>query len=196
MARALLTEISNDVMNDNGGVLWSIVKGEQLEYPIVLNFIQNALTGYSYECVLVEALNVALQTAPPTSHKPGGIQTILPIRVPTFTGSWSSVAAYGADEIVLYSGTYYRRYYGGSAVDAVPPDISTLWAVTALNTVYVQFPSSVGATWTVQPQVDSPSYAFFELRVTETFGTFKRTWKPVRGVVELLFSPTDAVADV
>jgi len=34
------------------------------------------------------------------------------------------------------------------------------------------------------------------LRVTESFGVYPRTWKPVRGMVELLFSPTHEVPDV
>ena len=41
MARSQLTEISEDLNTDSGSVLWSLVRGEQLEFPITMNFIEN-----------------------------------------------------------------------------------------------------------------------------------------------------------
>lgn len=196
MARSLLVEVTTDLNTDSGSVLWSFIKGEQLEYPVALNFIANALTGYTYECVVVEGLNVALQTTPPITNKPGGIQTTLTVRVPVLQGTWNSANAYGQDDVVLYAGSYYRRVFGGTSVDVGLPSVSPYWVLTTLSTVFVQFPATLGSTWAIQPSVGCPSYGFFELRVTENFGVgFRRTWKPVRGMVELLFSPTAEVAD-
>ena len=39
MARAKLNEITEELISDSGAVLWSFVRGEQLEYPIVLNLL-------------------------------------------------------------------------------------------------------------------------------------------------------------
>ena len=40
MARSRLTNTSQDLISDGGAVVWSFVKGEQLEFPITLNFIE------------------------------------------------------------------------------------------------------------------------------------------------------------
>jgi hypothetical protein len=121
----------------------------------------------------------------------------LVVRVPTNAGTWSAVAAYNREDVVLYNGLYYRLLYGAARISALLPNVDPLWEVTTLNIIYVQFPSTLGYAWTIQPTTTFSSYGFFELRVTEpTMSLFTRTWKPVRGMVEILFSPTDLVADV
>jgi hypothetical protein len=60
--------------------------------------------------------------------------------------------------------------------------------------VYIQFPDDLAGGWAVQPGVNFNTYGFFELRVTEPLDAIlTHTWKPVRGMVEMLFSPTEAV---
>lgn len=195
MARTSINTIKEDPISDSGSILWSFVKGEQLEFPITLNFLTNALSGYTYEAVVVEGLNVANQLTAPLVHKPAGVQTTLTVRVPTDRGTWDSGSAYNREEVVLYSGTYYRLLSGTARINATTPNLDPLWAVTVPNKIYVQFPASLASTWEVSPIVSGPVYGFFELRVTEP-GTavYVRTWKPVRGMVEILFSPTDIVA--
>lgn len=196
MARSRLTSPKNDLINDGGAVLWSFVKGEQLEFPVTINFIADATLGYTYEAVVIEADNVLGQISPPTTVKPGGVQTVLPVRVPELVGVWSATAAYTQAEVVSYNNKYYELTSGIARVSAVTPDLDPLWTETALNKVYIQFPSTLGATWGVQPQISVPSYGFFELRITEPANpVFRKTWKPVRGMVEILFSPTDVVPD-
>lgn len=193
MARSSLTSIEQDLIDDGGSVLWSFIKGEQLEYPITLNFVTNALTGYTYEAVVVEADNVAGQTSRPTTHKTGGVQTVLVVRTPTLLGTWSAATTYALENIVLYNGIYYRSLSAGN-LNNTPSAVSIYWAQTTINTIYVQFPSTLGSTYAVSAQVGSPIYGFFELRVTEPAGTiYQKTWKPIRGMVEILFSPTDIV---
>jgi len=203
MARARLTEIKQDVINDGGAVLWSFVKGEQLEFPITLQFLTdstfkgNPALDYQFEAVVVEALNVPLQEAKPTTVKVGGVQTTLTVRVPLLRGTWSAATAYNKEDIVFYTNKYYKLISGVNRVSATTPDIDPLWAETARSIIYVQFPSTLGSAWSPQPEVNDPRYGFFELRVTEpTDVIFTRTFKPVRGMVEILFSPTDVVADV
>jgi hypothetical protein len=79
----------------------------------------------------------------------------------------------------------------------LPTEDTDRWSETVLNKIYVQYPATLGSTWSVKPTVTSNTYGFFELRVTEpTDIIFSRTFKPIRGMVELLFSPTDEVTDV
>jgi hypothetical protein len=201
MARSRLTDTTQDLIADGGSVLWSLVKGEQLEFPITLNFIADASVkpdnNYVYEVVVIEAANVVGQTERPTAVRTGGVQTTLFVRLPVYVGTWQSTETYNKEEVVKYNNKYYKLISGAGVVDATAPNTSALWAETVLNRIYVQFPASLGSTWTVKPIVDSPAYGFFELRVTEpTDQIFTRTFKPVRGMVELLFSPTDATADV
>lgn len=198
MARERINTRSNDLISDSGAVLWSIIKGEQLEFPIVVDFlVDTTVAGYVFEAVIVEGANVAAQEDPPVTRKTGGVETTLTVRVPTFEGNWSAVEAYDMEDVVLYGGIYYKLLNGAAYVNTATPDEDEQWEVTTLNTIYVQFPSSVASTWEIAPIVDSPVYGFFELRITEPFNPiYQRTWKPVRGMVEVLFSPTDIVPDV
>lgn len=200
MARSRLTNTTQDLITDSGAVLWSFVKGEQLEFPITLNFVEDASVkpsnNYVYEAVVVEANNILRQTDRPTDIRTGGIQTRLFVRLPIYLGTWQAASAYNKEEVVLYAGKYYKLIQGSGRISATLPDVDPLWTETALNKIYLQYPSTLAATWSVQPVVDSPVYGFFELRVTEpTDQIFTRTFKPVRGMVEILFSPTDATTD-
>jgi hypothetical protein len=196
MARSRLINPTNDLINDGGAVLWSFVKGEQLEFPVTINFITNATAGYTYEAVVIEADNIASQDTPPTTAKSGGIQTTLVVRVPPLVGTWASGSAYTQGEVVLYNSKYYELSSGIARVNATTPDIDPLWTETLLNKVHIQFPSTLGSAWGVQASVGYPVYGFFELRITEPNNpVFRKTWKPVRGMVEILFSPTDVVPD-
>jgi hypothetical protein len=128
---------------------------------------------------------------------PSGIHTTLTVRRPTYLGTWDPNAAYNKEEIVLHNTIYYKLLGGVARMFPTVPSADPLWEVTTLNTVYIQFPSTLAGTWSVQAAVGKPVYGFIELRVTEpTDPVFTRTWKPVRGLVEILFSPTDVVADV
>jgi hypothetical protein len=196
MARALLTSSPTELMTDSGSVLWSIIKGEQLEYPIIIDFLDN-VTGYTFEAAVVEAYNIEFQTERPIMSMPDGIQNSLTVRLPVFIGIWDPVQSYNMEEVVSYNGTYYKLIAGVAFVDATAPDISPYWVETAMNIVYVQFPAALGNNYAEQPTVGHPVYGFFELRVTEPAGTiYQRTWKPVRGMVQILFSPTDVVPDI
>jgi hypothetical protein len=200
MARSRLTNTTQDLIADSGAVLWSFVKGEQLEFPVSLNFVEDASVklnnNYVYEAVVVEAANIRGQTERPVTTKDGGVQTRLFVRLPVFLGAWQSAAAYNKEDVVFYNNKYYKLASGSGRVNATVPSSDPRWIETALNIIYLQFPATLASTWGVQPLVDSPVYGFFELRVTEPQDQiFTRTFKPVRGMVEILFSPTDVTAD-
>jgi|SaaInl4_135m_RNA_FD_contig_71_898004_length_16358_multi_5_in_0_out_0_3 hypothetical protein len=197
MARARFPDTTTDLISDSGNLLWSFAQGEQLEFPITLNFIEDiTVVGYVYEAAIVEGLNVPDQTSAPDDIRSGGVTDALVVRVPTLIGTWDPAVAYNKEEIVLAGSVYYKLLGGASRVEATAPASDPLWEVTSLSKIYVQFDAAIAATWAVQPSVSNPAYGFFELRVTEpTDAVFTRTWKPVRGVVELLFSPTHVTAD-
>lgn len=200
MARSRLTDPTLDLVTDAGAVLWSMVKGEQMEFPITLNFISDATVkasgNYVYEAVVVEAKNILGQADKPTAIQPGGITTRLFVRLPRLAGVWAAATSYNKEEVVLYNGLYYKLTAGIARTSAVTPDLDAKWEVTVLNKIYVQFPNTLGTTWSVQPLPDSATYGFFELRVTEPVdAVFTRTFKPVRGMIEILFSPTDETSD-
>ena len=196
MARSKLTETKDDVIEDSGSVLWSFVKGEQLEFPAILNFVRDVTAGYTYEAVVVEADNIPEDEKVPTAIRPGGVQTKLVVRVPSNRGMWDPDQAYSKEEIVSYNGESYKLTYGVARISSVSPDLDSAWAKADLNRVYLQFPKTLGATWSVQPTVGYPVYGFFELRVTAPADSiFQRTWKPIRGMVQILFSPTEIVPD-
>jgi len=195
MARSRLTVTRADLINDSGSVLWSFVLGEQLEYPIVLDFIEEGPEFYEYEAVVVESDNFEFQTSFPITIKPNGAQTTLVARAPAIRGTWDPPQAYNTGDVVMHAEKYYEKEYTGSeaVIDGTAPDVSSDWTEIEGARIYVQFPKELGTDWALEPTVGNPVYGFFELRVTETFGTYPRTWKPVRGMVELLFSPTHIV---
>jgi hypothetical protein len=194
MARAKLIEPTTDLIEDSGSVLWSFIKGEQLEFPAVLSFLQSADSTYEYEAVVLEALNVIEQTEKPTVLRPSGVNVNIGVRTLTNRGTWDPPQAYNREELVSYNGLYYRLSAGVGRINNTPPDVDPLWVVATNNTIYLQFPSTLGTGWTVQPAIGYPVYGFFELRVTEPSGSvFRKTWKPLRGMVELHFSPTDVI---
>jgi hypothetical protein len=196
MARAKLTQISEDVISDPGAVLWSFVKGEALEFPILLDFLApgQLVDNYTFEAVVIEADNLTDQLDKPASVRTGGVQTTLVVRKPNYQGSWAAATAYDYENYVLYNNKYYRLLNGVARVSSTTPDIDPYWEETTMNRVYIQFPSSLAASWTVQPTVAGDVYGFFELRVTEPNNSvFVRTWKPTRGMVEIGYSPTDVV---
>lgn len=196
MARSRINNTTNDLITDGGAVLWSFIKGEQLELPIKLDFIADATIGYSYEAVVMEAANIAgqQQTTRPVGVQANGVEDTLYVRVPVYRGTWDPPQAYNKEDVVLYNSKYYRLLTGAARVNSIVPNLDPLWEETALNRIYVQFPDTLANDWAVNPLVNSPVYGFFELRVTEpTNPVFIKTWKPVRGMVEILFSPTHLV---
>jgi hypothetical protein len=201
MARSRINDTRQDLITDGGAVLWSIIQGEQLEFPVVLNFVEDASVkpsnNYIYEAVVIEAANVQDQVTRPVLVQPNGVQTRLFVRLPVYLGQWQAAVAYNKEEVVLYAGKYYKLLFGSARINSTTPDLDPLWEETLLNRIYIQFPSSLSLNWlSALPNVNSPIYGFFELRVTEPNDpVFSRTFKPIRGMVEILFSPTAEVAD-
>jgi len=190
MARDRITRSTQDLTSDPGSVLVSVVMGEQFEFAVTLDMVAVANSSYTYEAALIEAANDGKGTKPKIVE-PGGIGSSLPIRLCTYLGDWNATTGYDAEDVVDYDGRSYRLTSGTNRVDATKPDVDDAWTIHDKRTLYVQFASTLGTTYAVQPTADIPTYAFFELRVTEQNDPiYNTTWKPVRGLVEFLFSPT------
>jgi hypothetical protein len=198
MARANITDAPESLIDDSGTVLWSFIRGEQLEFPVVVNFLTDCTTdsGYVFNAVVLEAENIIGQTTAPVTLQVGGIRTTLNLRQLVFDGAWNAATAYNAGECVSYNAKYYYLLAGTARVSATVPTSDPLWIETTLNTLFVQFPNTLGADWAVKPKINTATYGFFELSVQEpaTY-SFRRMWKPVRGMVQLLYSPTQFPVD-
>lgn len=197
MARSTILDTTIDVNKDDGGVLLSFVQGEAFEYPVTLKFLSNAGAGYVYEAVIMEAANVLGSEEVPTAPRTGGINTTLTVRVPLERGEWNAASAYDREDVVEYGLIYYKLKSGTGRVNATPPssDIN-FWDEYNPNQVYLQFPETItlSPAWSVLPTIKSAVYGYFELSVREpTGGVFRRTWKPMRGLVKYEYSPTQVV---
>lgn len=190
MARSSLTNITNDLQSDSGSILLSLVQGEQLEFAIQLGFLTIATSDYTYEAVVIEGDNVTPGTVP-TAAKVGGVPTTLYVRVPNYLGAYNLNDPYPRESVVLYNGTYYKAR---TTATGKTPGTDPAWEEHNPATVYVQIPDTLGSTWSTQPVLNGVVYGLFELRVTEPEGSvYKRTWKPVRGLISLDYSPTAIV---
>jgi len=178
-------------------VLFSIAKGEQIEYQTVIKGLDN-MDQFEYEAVVVEANNEVDQTQIPKSIRTAGAQTVLDVRVPEDRGVWVSTDMYSAGDLVSYGqDTFYVLKSGVDYINDVIPSNDDNWVEVPSNVIYVQIPATLASDWAIQPTVSSPCYGFFELRVSEMPGTFfTHTWKPIRGTIRIFFSPTDVVPDV
>lgn len=93
-----------------------------------------------------------------------------------------------------------------SAVDhangALPTEIQSGGQVVTLpiidadasdNTFKIVIPEDLAASFTTQPLPEKPSYGWIGLEVADTgIGNAQQIWKPMRGLVEILYSPSEA----
>ena len=62
------------------------------------------------------------------------------------------------------------------------------------NTFKLVIPEDLIDTWIAQPTPNSPSYGWIGLEVRDSgTGSAQQVWKPFRGMVEVLFSPSEEV---
>jgi hypothetical protein len=69
-------------------------------------------------------------------------------------------------------------------LDTVPTD----------NEFDIVIPQTLIDNWDTYPAPDKPIYGFIDLEISDTgVGDNQQIWKPMRGVVEIRFSPTESV---
>jgi len=83
-----------------------------------------------------------------------------------------------------------------TAQDATPviTSLPILDATVTDNEFKIVFPDTLCDTWSTQPTPDKPVYGFIGIEIADSgTGDQQQKWKPVRGLVEILYSPTEAV---
>lgn len=61
------------------------------------------------------------------------------------------------------------------------------------NQFKLVFPDTLCDAWSTQPTPDKPVYGFVGVEIADGgIGDLQQKWKPVRGLVEILYSPTEA----
>jgi hypothetical protein len=59
------------------------------------------------------------------------------------------------------------------------------------NIFEIVFPRTLSDDWLVRPAPNRPVYGFVDLKIADNgVGVNQRIWKPVRGLVEIVYSPT------
>ena len=77
----------------------------------------------------------------------------------------------------------------GGQVTSLP----ILDTTTTDNTFKIVIPEDLASLWTTQPTPNTPSYGWVGLEVADNAtGDSQQIWKPLRGLVEVLYSPTEA----
>jgi hypothetical protein len=194
MSRTKLTVAGTDLVTDSGNVSWSFIKGEQLEMPVDLALLGGAPNqNFIFECDYVESTGDTVT--------PLGAKGSITVRYLRHRGAWSATGEYSPGDCCVYDGKGYMRS-GTTGINATPPASSPLWSQTSVNTVFLQFKSDFVNNFVRQPAVGAAATAFFELAVKEQLTAVEspnvnnlmpRIWKPVRGRIEVLYSPTSEV---
>ena len=83
-----------------------------------------------------------------------------------------------------------------------PTDVQPAGAVITLpiidddatdNQFDIVIPSTIIDTWATSPEPDQPIYGFIGLEIADTgTGNAQQVWKPMRGLLEVRYSPTEA----
>ena len=61
------------------------------------------------------------------------------------------------------------------------------------NVFEIVFPETLLNNFTTMPTPEAPTYAWIGLEIQDTgTGNEKQVWKPLRGLVEILYSPSEA----
>jgi hypothetical protein len=145
MARSSITSTSKDIITDDGSVLVSVIKGEQVRLNITLGWITN-LAGYTILCKVVEGNNDGEGTKP-------------------------TLAATSSPQITT---------------------LATIDTTTTDNIFDIVVPHDLCDNWDFQPLPGKPVYGFIGLQVSDTgSGSAQQIFKPFRGLVEVLYSPTE-----
>jgi hypothetical protein len=193
VARTTTTSATTGLVTDASSVLWSFTQGEQLEFNVTISFISD-LTDYIFEAVIIEADNTSAYKLRPTTVQANGKKLRLATRL---HDTWEPQRAYAAGELIRFGTSIYERVVSGVSF-SVPDTDTTNWVLNtkrSVSEVFLRFPSTLSTNWTEKPTVNKNIYGFFELRITEPVLVFPRTWKPVKGMIEIAFSPTALVND-
>ena len=79
---------------------------------------------------------------------------------------------------------------------ASSPVVTTLTILDSTptdNQFDIVIPQDISSTWATTPEPDQPIYGFIGLEIADTgTGNAQQIWKPMRGLLEVRYSPTEA----
>jgi hypothetical protein len=85
-------------------------------------------------------------------------------------------------------------YPTGVKAGGVVTTLDILDATVTDNTFKIVIPEDLIDSWTTQPSPEAPTYGWIGLEVRDTgVGNAQLIWKPFRGLVEVLYSPSEEV---
>ena len=62
------------------------------------------------------------------------------------------------------------------------------------NTFEIVFPETLIDSWSTSPEPDKPIYGYIGLEVRDTgIGNLQQVWKPMRGLIQVRYAPTEEV---
>ena len=80
--------------------------------------------------------------------------------------------------------------------EATTPVITTLTIIDSDvtdNTFKIVIPDDLIDTWSTQPSPDTPVFGYLGVEIADAgVGDAQQIWKPMRGLIEILYSPTEA----
>jgi len=95
-----------------------------------------------------------------------------------------------ADMSGVTSGSYPTVKKAGGQVTT----LDLIDATTTDNTFKIVIPENLIDSWTTQPTPQSPTYGWIGVEVRDSgVGSAQQIWKPFRGLVEVLYSPSEEV---
>jgi len=145
MPRSNITSKSTDLLTDDGSIIASVVKGEQVRIALTAAWLTN-LSGYTILAKVVEGDNAQDSGLIPATARSSPVVTTLPI------------------------------------IDTTATD----------NQFEIVIPATLCDNWNAFPAPDKPVYGFIDVEIADTgSGNLQQIWKPLRGVVEIRYSPTE-----
>jgi len=170
MARSSITSKSKDLISDDGSILVSLIKGEQTQIAVTLNWITN-LNGYIITPKVIEGANNSSGTLPTQVH-----QTNPNIRLLQ----------------VLYTTGGNLTLDANASTTGSANNNNTFTLVFPEDLITQGGSGSNDGSYNVQPDINKPVYGFLGVEVKDTgTGPLQQIYKPFRGLVEIRFSPTE-----
>jgi hypothetical protein len=171
MARSTITSKTKDLISDDGSVLVSLIKGEQTQISVTINWL-TSLSGCIITPKVVEANNTNYPTLPTQVHQSNPNIRLLEIL-------YNSGSGLAVDTNASTSGSANNS---NTFSLVFPEDLITQGGSAAAGQ----------GDYNVQPDINKSVYGFLGVEIKDTgVGALQQIYKPFRGLVEVRFSPTE-----
>jgi len=171
MARSTITSKTKDLISDDGSILVSMIKGEQTQIAVTINWL-TSLNGCIITPKVVEGNNTVAGATPSQIQQTNPNIRLLPIL-------YQSGSGLAVDTNASTSGSANNN---NTFTLVFPEDLITQGGSAAAGQ----------GDYNVQPDINKPVYGFLGVEIKDTgVGALQQIYKPFRGLVEIKFSPTE-----